>query len=337
MPVTLGWTRAFEWPDSNQSPEGVVLLSPLITTAAAWNELVVSWNIAPADGAGLSIEAQPVGPGGPARFYHLGHWSPDTHGPLERTSVRGQRDAFAEVKTDTLVLRQPAHALRLRLTLSGELARHPDRLRWITASLCDTTRPPAGRPALTQAWGTVLDVPERSQVSYPEGRAWCSPTSVSMILAWWARQRDQPDLDRDVPEVARGVHDPGWPGTGNWPFNTAYAGSIPGLRASALRLRDLRDLEQLVLAGIPVVLSVNAPMLRGEPRRPDGGHLVIAVGFTESGDVVTNDPWARLSEGQRVRRTYQRGHLDAAWNASHRLAYLIAPEPAARAFPVLSR
>lgn len=335
MPLTFGWTRAFEWPRDAAASEAVVLVSPRITTEAPWNELVVSWNVAPAEGAGLSVEVEPLGADGAGRFYHLGHWTPAADGPIERTSVRGQRDDFAEVKTDTLVLRRPSHAFRLRLTLAGTLARHPDRLKWVTASLCDTTRPPGGRPALATAWGTVLDVPERSQVAFPQGRAWCSPTSVSMVLAWWSRQLDQPGIDRDVPEVAQGVHDPGWPGTGNWPFNTAYAGSISGLRACAARLRDLRDLEELILAGIPVVLSVNAPMLRGEAHRPDGGHLVVAAGFTDSGDVVVNDPWARISEGQRVRRVYRRDHVDAAWRTSHRLTYLIAPDQGAHVFPIL--
>ncbi|HMO64091.1 MAG TPA: hypothetical protein PKE47_02505, partial [Verrucomicrobiota bacterium] len=44
------------------------------------------------------------------------------------------------------------------------------------------------------------------------------------------------------------------------------------------------------------------------------------------GDPVINDPWAKLDEGQPVRRVYRRADLDRAWLASRRTAYLVAPE-----------
>lgn len=315
----------------------VVRESPVIRVEGGWNELVVSWNVEPAEGAGLVVEAQAGFGTGWTGWYRLGDWSLEGTRPVVRTSPARQSDVDGLVKTDTLVVRRLADAMRLRVRMTGELAEEPSRLRWVTASWCDTGRVPGGRPSLREVWGRVLEVPERSQVAYEGGSGWCSPTSVSMMMAWWAREMRRPELDRDVPEVARGVHDPGWPGTGNWPFNTAYAGSFRGIRACAARLRDFRDVEALVLAGIPVVLSVNAPALRGRPVAPDGGHLVICVGFTPEGDVVANDPWARLEQGQRVRREYRRTHVETAWSHAHRLAYLIAPEAMVRRFPAVWR
>jgi len=326
-----------------EAPEGVaaagevVRESPVIRVGGGWNELVVSWNVEPAEGAGLVVEAQAGFGEGWTGWYRLGDWSLDGTRPVVRTSPGRQADGDGVVKTDTLVVRRLADAMRLRVRMTGELAEEPTRLRWVTASWCDTGRAPGGRPPLREVWGRVLEVPERSQVAYEGGSGWCSPTSVSMMLAWWARELRRPELERDVPEVVRGVHDPGWPGTGNWPFNTAYAGSFRGIRACAARLRDFRDVEALVLAGIPVVLSVNAPALRGRPVAPDGGHLVICVGFTPDGDVVANDPWARLEQGQKVRREYRRAYVEAAWSHAHRLAYLIAPEGMARRFPAVWR
>lgn len=337
LPTLVGFEHPGSWHRQESAADRLILHSPHLIAKHPWNELVISWNVEPATQAGLTIEVGLPGVPEAAPFYHLGNWSLDDSAPLPRTSVRGQKDAAAEVHTDTLALRNPTHECFVRLTLHGALARHPERLRWVTVSLADTRRPPSSRPPRRQAWGTQLDVPERSQIAYAEGRGWCSPASVSMVLAWWAEQLDRPDLDREVPEVARGVHDPGWPGTGNWPFNTAYAGSLPGLRACAARLRDLRDIEDLVARGIPVVVSVSPRALRGKDPAPGSGHLIIITGFTADGDPVVNDPWARLDEGQRVRRIYPRRNVEAAWDHAHRLAYLIAPAERARAFPVIRR
>jgi hypothetical protein len=339
LPALVIFTNAAAWDRaaSTNAPGEILLQSPVIQSVPAWNELVVSWNVEPAQGAGLAVAARAQVGERWTRDYCLGHWSLNGESPLRRTSLDGESDADGKVKTDTLVMRVGADAVSLSLRLSGTLAQSPERLRWVTVSLCDTRKSPEPRAALRAVWGTTLDVPERSQVAYLDGRAWCSPTSVSMMLAWWSRRLSRPEWDQDVPTVAAGVHDPGWPGTGNWPFNTAYAGSFPGMRGCAARLRDLRDVEDLVAAGIPVVLSVNAPALRGKPVAPDGGHLVICVGFTAEGDVVANDPWARLEEGQRVRRIYQREHVNRAWTHAHRLAYLIAPEAQANTFPAVWR
>jgi len=342
LPGLMVFSRVSEWKRlGGEGPWGEwILESPVIRTREAWDEAVISWNVEPADGAGLGIEAQAwLGDGSPGsenrwtRWYRLGDWSLDGEVPVRRTSVAGETDADGRVNTDTLALRKPGWGVRVRVRLLGTLAKEPVRLRWITVALGDSRKVIEPREPYRRAWGTTLEVPERSQVAYLDGQAWCSPTSVSMILGWWAQRLNRPELERDVPEVARGVDDPGWPGTGNWPFNTAYAGSFPKMRACACWLRDLRDVEKLIARGIPVVLSVNAPMLRGKPRLPNHGHLVIAVGFTDEGDVVVNDPWARLEEGQRVRRIYRREHVESAWAVSRRLAYLVATEREAALFP----
>jgi len=143
-----------------------------------------------------------------------------------------------------------------------------------------------------------------------------------MVLAYWSRQLGKPELDRDVPEVVEGVYDPNWPGTGNWSFNTAYAGSLPGLRAYVTRLTDLSELEDWVMRQVPVVVSVCYDLLRGRPRNRDSGHLVVCVGFTKEGDVIVNDPGTRTG----VRKTFARENLARAWANSKNTVYLIHPE-----------
>ena len=110
-------------------------------------------------------------------------------------------------------------------------------LKYIGVSLLNTSVSTLETAAATESGPEmILPVPTRSQLDYAGGGAWCSPTSVSMVLSYWSMQLGRSDLNRDVPEVAAAVYDPGWPGTGNWSFNTAYAGSFPGMRAYVTRL-----------------------------------------------------------------------------------------------------
>ncbi|HSV39212.1 MAG TPA: peptidase C39 family protein, partial [Nocardioidaceae bacterium] len=171
---------------------------------------------------------------------------------------------------------------------------------------------------------------------YPEydngGEAWCSPTSTSMVLAYYnALPRpkayawvDSDYRDRFVDHAARMTFDYSFEGTGNWPFNTAYAASRTG-GAFVTRLRNLRDAERFIAAGIPVVASIafGKGELTGAPISSTDGHLLVIVGFTANGDVVVNDPAAPTSHG--VRRTYDRGQLEAAWlNGSGGVGYVIS-------------
>ena len=81
---------------------------------------------------------------------------------------------------------------------------------------------------LEAAWGVNLPVPARSQMVYAGGgEAWCSPTYLSMVMAYWAGRTGQPQLDQSVPAVAAGTYDyayGGWgtgPSTRPTPRNTA--------------------------------------------------------------------------------------------------------------------
>ena len=102
-----------------------------------------------------------------------------------------------------------------------------------------------------------------------------------------------PRVDPWVDEVARRTYDAAYEGTGDWPFNTAYAASR-GLDAFVTRLRSLTEAEALVAAGIPVIASVSFSngALYGAPISSTAGHLMVIVGFTATGDVVVNDPAA---------------------------------------------
>ncbi len=319
----------------------VLLMSPEIDPGLNWDELVVSWNADTPPGSYLRVEARVVYPDRTTKFYVMGLWSPD---PVvhPRESVVKQKDDDGNVLTDTLVMKRAGGKVQVRVTLGngamGERGNGPPispfpcnsptsgapRLRFLGLSFVDDKAIKNPLAAEKAAWGKTLDVPERCQLSYKGGEGWCSPASTSMVLAYWARELKRPELDRDVPDVAKEVFDKNWPGTGNWPFNTAYAGSFPGMRAYVTRLTDVSELEQWVAARVPVVLSLSYRLLHEKGKSE--GHIVVVVGFTPEGEPIVNDPWERLEKGDRVRQVCKRENLVKAWAISKNTVYLIYPE-----------
>ncbi len=304
-------------------PQRIRLTSPCIGSPFEFDQLIASWNVSPCPSALLKIEAQPLFSDHAGRWYILGFWAPNGADPPSH-SVPKQSDSDAEVKTDLLVLAKPARQFKIRLTLEFDNA--PIVLKFLGVSVLNSglrPAPPAPAPGCQEM---LLTVPARSQMDYLMGGAWCSPTCVSMVLSYWAARDHRPDLDRDVPEVAAGVDDPSWPGTGNWSFNAAYAGSFPGMRGYVTRLANVAELEPWIAAGVPVVASVSYSLLKGEPDTNDG-HLVVVVGFDSVGAVIVNDPGTRHA----MRKTVPRDQFAAAWSHSRNTVYLIYP--ADRAIP----
>ena len=286
-----GFTRS-------QSADGhAVLLSPEIKSYIPWNELIVSWNAEAPTGTFVKVEARGYLADHQTEFYTLGKWSPDGKA-FPRSSVRGQRDSDGYVHTDTLILNQLASAAQVRVTLGGKDGAMPT-LKYLGLSFSNTKVSPADHPPNYAAWGKIISTPERSQ-HVPNAKGWCSPTSLSMDLARWADVLHRPEMNMTVPEVAAAVYDPEFGGTGNWPFNAAFAGSFKGMRSYVTRFDDLSEVEDWIAAGIPVILSARWDLL--QPGRPldTAGHLVVCIGFTEDGDVVINDPATRLDKGETV-------------------------------------
>lgn len=318
----LGWEHFDSWQGSDTASNRWTLTSPPLTAGLDWNEAVLSWNAETPPGTGLKFELRRLAPAPETPWYVLGFWASAPTGRCPRQSVRGQKDAHGEVQTDTLVLSAPARAAQIRVIFTGAATGGEARLKFLGLSLRDNRAEWTELPPNRAAWGRELAVPERTQVIYPEGvAAWCSPASLSMLLAYWAARLDRPELAADVPAVARAVHDPEWPGTGNWAFNTAFAGGFPGLRAYVTRLSDVSELEDWVLAGVPLAVSVSYNLLRGEPREREDGHLVVVRGFTAAGDVVVNDP----GTGRAIRRVFARPNLARAWATSGHTVYVVHP------------
>jgi uncharacterized protein YvpB len=312
----------FEQFERTRSGEDTVLLSPRLDVRP-WDELIVSWNASCPPGTALKIEARAFDEKRATRFYTIGHWSAESG--QGKTSVRKESDADAALDTDTLICRRTMNGAQVRLTLSGTDDALP-KLKLVTFSFLNSTAPHETGAPNRRAWGKTLEVPQRSQLGHPGASGWCSPTSLSMILAYWSHQLSRTELDVPVPEVAHAVYDVAYHGTGNWAFNMAYAGGFEGMRSYATRFNNLRQAEDCIEAGIPVALSVSFDLLHGKNQDENSGHLIVVVGFTENGDVIVNDPWPNPKRENRVRKVFPRERVVAAWQRSKQTVYVVFPE-----------
>jgi hypothetical protein len=276
--------------------------------------------------AEFRVEARALDTEKATEFYSLGFWATDTGRHPVKVHA-GQRDEDGDAQTDTLVLTRPAKKTQVRLTLIRNEVNATPRLKFVGLNFSRQGSADPDFVSKSPLRSTrILHVPERAQLAYPGGRDWCSPTCVSMVLAYWAAVLNRPDLSIDVPGVAAGVYDRNWPGTGNWPFNTAFVGELTGMRAFVTRLRNLSEVEDLVSAGIAPILSVSFDRLNGGSSATGTGHLVVLVGFDRNGDAVLNDPWAFGKETGMVRRTVSCRDLVNAWAHSRNTVYLIHAE-----------
>ncbi len=310
---------------SGAQPSEIILTSPEISAPISWNELVVSWNADASAETYLKIEARGIFPDRSTKFYTLGLWSPDDK-KFPRESVKDQKDNDGNVDTDTLILEKSGAKIQLRITLGSSDKNQKAILKFLGLSLCDAKAKPVLQTPNKSVWGKTIPVIERSQNSYPEEQGWCSPTSLSMVLTHRSEKLSRNEMALDVPEVARAVFDKNY-GTGNWPFNAAFAGSFKGMRSYVTRFSSATELENWIAAGIPVIISAPWHLLSPERGNTGAGHLVVCVGFTENGDFYINDPGTNPKK-DRVRHIYKRENVLNAWSKSHQTVYLVYPESA---------
>ncbi|MDG4778618.1 C39 family peptidase [Micromonospora sp. WMMD961] len=334
--------------------------SPVTRIGFDATELIASWNAETPTGTWIQVEMQgSYTSGDQTPWYVLGRWaSGDTD--IKRTSVERQGDPWSTIWTDTFSIDDATagvllRSYQLKLTLyraPGQSAAPVVRMLGAMSSTVPdrfTVPPSAGHIA----WGRELPVPRYSQNvhagHYPEydggGEAWCSPTSTEMVVEYWGRKPSAADTswvdptypDPTVNHAARMTYDYAYDGAGNWPFNTAYAASFPGLEGRVTRLHSLDELERFIAAGIPVVTSQSflASELDGA-NYGTSGHLFVVVGFTADGDVIVNDPAS--SSNDVVRNVYKRAQFEQIWLRTKRtnasggtsggsggIAYLIKP------------
>ncbi|WP_433284501.1 C39 family peptidase [Micromonospora sp. CA-244673] len=332
------------------------------------SELVASWNAATPAGTWIQVELHGTyNTGQQTPWYVMGRWASGDQ-DIKRSTLDGQGDPWSTIWTDTFSIDDAKagvllRSYQLRLTLYRAPGQTASPRVWMLGAMSSnvpdrfTVAPSKGGIA----WGTELAVPRYSQNihigEYPEydggGEAWCSPTSTEMVVEYWGRKPSAEDIawvdpsyaDPTVDHAARMTYDYEYEGAGNWPFNTAYAASFPGLDARVTRMHSLDEVERFIKAGIPVITSQSflSEELDGA-NYGTSGHLFVIVGFTADGDVIVNDPAS--SSDDVVRNVYKREQFEQIWLRTKRyrangtvasgsggIAYLI--KPTNRAWPVV--
>jgi len=299
------------------------LVSPVFDAARPFDTAIASWNATTPAGTWIQVELRAFKPGAAAtRWYNMGVWASGTE-TIKRRSAGRQRDARGQVNTDTLLLAgAPAYAryqYRLMLFTTDQRVSPTVRLMAVLTSNSEREQRGLDLASDRRAWGVELPVPMRSQMIYRGGgEVWCSPTSTSMALAYWG-------YGVPVPTAAAATYDYVYTGNGNWPFNTAWAGTF-GLESYVTRMGSMAQIEQWILAGVPVIIShaYNPGELPGAPLRRTAGHIMVIRGFDAAGNVIANDPAARTNDGVRI--VYDRATLERLWlTRSRGTVYLIYP------------
>jgi hypothetical protein len=329
-------------------------ISPWRKTSYAFTELVPSWKAATPRDSWVQIQVRGRSETGRlSKWYTMANWAHHDR-RFHRTSLGPQTDDLATVDVDTLKTRYSMGftAWKMRVVLLRRAGtKAVPKLHTVGAvasRLPSTTRVGPTKPGV--ASGTRIRLPRYSQMIHrghytkygAGGEAWCSPTSVSMVLGGLGRlptAKETSWIPADHPDpwvdhAARAHYDYRYRGAGNWSFSTAYAATKAD-KAFVTRLRHLREAERFIASGIPLVASVKFARgeLSGAPISATNGHLLVIVGFTASGDVVVNDPAA--PDNRSVVRTYDRTEFANAWiPKSGGLVYVIhnrgTPLPATR-------
>ncbi len=317
------------------------VVSPVIEPAGGFDRACPSWSASAIDGAHIEVQlAVALERDGPfSRWYPLATWAecageererwrPPT-GRLPRSAPADEAEpGVPTVDVDTLQLPRAARAIRWRLVLHAgtgdDGGGRPVVRRVALACWRADDRAPLSAER-SPAWGRILEVPFRSQ-GWEDGRISgrvCSPTSLSMVL-------EHRGVKLPTAEVCRRVYDREADLFGNWSFNAAAA-SAAGVPMRVARFRSIEELEAEIEAGRPVVLSHRwgPGELTGAPVDASEGHLVVVVGFDESGDVVVNDPAGNPRRGRGPgRRVYARREIHRSWlvNASGIVYVLHEPD-----------
>lgn len=300
--------------------------SPEITTPFNFKDAIASWNASTPAGTWVEVQIRAQYGTRWSKWYILGIWASD-YSTINRHSVQSQGDTDGFVAVDTFVSsskKEVTNKFQLKLRLFSEDGISTPTVRNASVAYSTETPKSAGVSIGNLAlWNTLLNVPEYSQMVYPDGgEVWCSPTSTSMVLA---------DLDNyaGLPEprvrtTVDGVFDWIYDGHGNWPFNTAYAARDGVYEGYVARFTSLESAERFIAMGVPVIMSI--AWANGELTNSDidstNGHLLVLVGFDAEGNPIVNDPASPAND--TVQRTYLRDEFEPLWlQASGGTVYLI--------------
>lgn len=277
-------------------------------TSFHFSSLVISANFhTPTDGC-LMIEVQVYSAGKWSEFYKMGMLSRKF-----KSSFPEQKDDFARVCVDELLLNTSAEGYRFRLKFYGEVS-----LQLLTVT---GVRQPfnykekqACRLPEADFCRDVIPLSQMEQ-DHPERRRICSPVALTMALKTLG-------YPADLSEVLPNVFDQHADIYGNWVFNVAVAADY-GAQAWVQRFRSLEELKDFITPDCVVLASIayQKGELSNAPLEKTAGHLVLVRGW-KKGKVLVADPAA--ADSSTVLREYNANEFAAAWlNNKRGIAYVV--------------
>lgn len=337
-PQAKSWTTNLKIPAGKKTARwrsGWVATRPSTALLPSWNATTMP------TGTWLRVYARVASGTKVSSWKRVADWRYALAGGQRRT-WGAQADSLARLDTDTIRASSGRTFDRWQVQVTVVRPKTSTRTPVVSkvAGVASTYTTKSARTSRTSMTKTIdLAVPAYSQMihtgHFPQygggGEAWCSPTSTSMVLAYWGRGPKASQYtwakgpDGRVDHAARFSYDSSYRGTGTWPFNTAYA-SLFGTDAMVHRIVNLRAMEVYIKKGVPVVASVafGRGQLAGSPISSTPGHLMVVRGFTREGHVIVNDPAGRTNS--EVRRVYKREQFEKAWlRGSGGVVYLVAP------------
>ena len=152
-----------------------------------------------------------------SRWYSFGSWS-SAEG---RSSVNGQKDRAGPGPDRYVTPEHQATTYQYRVTLRGQ-GTTARLLAFATSDRARAGRRPGGGQRPGRLGQGDLDVPQRSQMMYPDGG--------EMLVQPHQRLDDSGGpygVERArCRSAARATYDRAYDGTGNWSFNAAYAAAL---------------------------------------------------------------------------------------------------------------
>ncbi len=281
-----------------------------------FSQLIFSWNALKPNTGHFSFYVQ-------ARSTKTKQWLPwhkmiDWGNSIQRSYISKEHDSQGM----HVRLEVPDLADGYRLRVEAHDGADLGELRGLFVNIADLKKfiPDAGRkiaPVLKTVH--VDDVPKYSQMvlQHPRAPHLCSPTSLSMLLAYVANAPVNPV------QVAHEVYDAGLDTFGSWPFNVAFAFQATGCQRAwwHMRLPSFVDLHRQLARGVPVMVSVQGP-LKGGATGYTSGHLLLVVGYdARHKKVICHDPAFDADEKTVVK--YDLNSFLTAWGRRHNFAIMV--------------
>ena len=156
---------------------------------------------------------------------------------------------------------------------------------------------------------SVLAVPYFNQVdNYRDAQRTCNSSSCAMCLAFLKPGSIKGDDEYVTKVFAIGD-------TTDHGVQTQVLANY-GIQSNFSYNLSFADLDKSLSAGKPVVIGI---LHRGSLSNPTGGHMVVVIGKTQSGDYVVNDPYGSLNDGYTgdvyngKGAIYKKSDLSARW------------------------